>query len=513
MDDWKWMHHIRALSPRAFLLELFQPVDAFFYRPLSGLWHFLVWHGFQGDALPYRVVSLLALAASGWVVYRIGLHLFARMQEGGGPVQVPAFCAAVLYVTATSIHMDPMIWGVGINEHGSLLFSLLAVWLLLRGMHRRAAACFLVSLLFKESTLWFPFLAAGVAWVRRDRSRPFTSLIPAILPYLLVAGVFLALRLAGDPVTGLGAQHPYVLRLTWRGLQALGMTYASWLFMALIPMGAENAIIHQVLDRLVRPQVAGVVLAMLPVLAAGIFLWIGRGVRAARKGGLLLAAWLLLGGGLYLLLPNHVYRYYLLSALSPALLLATWMAAQALARAGLPPRLVSLVVAAWTCWAAVAGAAYFRHRCAEGLEQRFHEGTNFLIARGTAVQLAREYLQAQRPRIPRGAVLVFTGVDAWGFYKSAGPRLWLDDPELVAANLADIGLDERGWYFDRPPAQMRALFPGDRAAGRREVDAARVRMLAVEQGRVVDRTADFRRWQAMPENEAVLLQRNRPAVD
>ena len=68
MDDWKWMHHIQSLSIRAFLVELLQPADAFFYRPLSGLWHFLEWHGFRGDATPYRVVSLLALAGCGLLV-------------------------------------------------------------------------------------------------------------------------------------------------------------------------------------------------------------------------------------------------------------------------------------------------------------------------------------------------------------------------------------------------------------------------------------------------------------
>jgi hypothetical protein len=472
-DDWKWMYELWRSPPKETLASILDPRGALFYRPLSGLFHFGAYHLFGAEAVAYRVAAVALLAISGLLADLMALAVTGRRLLGG--------CCGFLFVTASSVHMDPMLWGVGINDLACMTGMFLAMLLLLQAKFRMSAVVFLASLYFKESGIWFPALALFVLVLRQG----FRMSVKPWLPFAAAWMVYGLTRLGGVQAHRLPADHPYAVSFHPSALAANAICYAEWLVGLLVPPLATwerfGLFLWQVRS---APAVAAAVVFAVVLLCAAILY---HACRAARRGGAAICIpmfWLMLALSIFLLMPNHLYRYYLNLALIPFFLLFLIGVAWLLERLRLSQAVQNAALAALVAGIGIWNASFFRLRHHEGLGQRFLAGTNSLIARGTSVRIAKNFVESRRDRIPEGACLVFAGLDTWGFLKSAGPRVWLRDRTALACDVSDVGVDEGGLYVSAAPAALQAILMTNVPPRRVHPDQSRIRALVMKDGRL-----------------------------
>ena len=98
--------------------------------------------------------------------------------------------------------------------------------------------------------------------------------------------------------------------------------------------------------------------------------------------------------------------------------------------------LVSVVCASYHC--------HREHR--KGIRRGFALGTTHLIKRASTVRLVRRGLLNARPTLPKGAVLLFKGVDIWAFNRHWGPRVWYGDDTIKAFSTSALIGGSDGLY-------------------------------------------------------------------
>lgn len=426
-DDWEKLRwHDLHTDWGERLATYFNPQGRLFYRPLSALAAGLLHAGWPDDPRAYHVVNLLLLAVAALAAGAL-VHTLTGQARTGRLV-------ALLFAAATPVHLETQFWLVGVNDLAMVPLTFAALRLHLRGRPGAAAAAWAAALLFKESAVFVPVVAAAATLLRLDTA-PAPAAAPRarwlrLWPFVAVGLIYLALKLAGTLPTRVPADHPYAIEVARSTVGPRIGDYARWLLHGLLPALAG----WTRWDRLLQ----GVAAHPLPLHAlvwgalAGT-LWLARrrdrtqGARAA-----LAWFWILCSLGPLLLLPNQAARYYLVTAL-PAALWLLLLAVESLGPpAGARPGPRALGLALFIGLSAAGGVAYARARTAEGLEQRFTDGTNHPIARGTATRIVQAQVRALWPQLPRGAFVVFQNLDVYGFGPGTGLRRWYDDPTLIA---------------------------------------------------------------------------------
>ena len=448
-DEYEWLARLADGRYLHLLGDLFNPVGRLFYRPLSGA-YYIVFYQLAGlHTIAWRVSGLLWLTACVWLAYRL-------VREVTGD-RFTAASAALLFAASTSILMDAVSWFVGLNELGSLAFTLLAILAFRRDRHFAAASLALVAMLFKESAAFVPLLL-GLWYLSR---RPPLSKWKPLAGYAACAVAFAMTKLVSHAPTQFAAEDPYAVRLSAHVIVSNLQDYAVWL--------VNTLTLHTAQSRLSGALAIGWVLALM---------------LAARAPAL--AAWLSLSFLPFLFFPNHVYRYYLIAALVP--FLTCILLALRNARA---PR---WALAALVIGNAVAGGVYFHRRMAEGTGQAFIEGTNWLGRKGAMVSLTRDALLADLPHPPTNAVLVFSGLEPWAFAYNRGLRIWYGRTDLRACAFEQVQMDRRGPFLvvnDKLPHPV-ALESVN--ARKLHFEPAQARLYVLENGRLVNRTDLWRQY-------------------
>ena len=96
------------------------------------------------------------------------------------------------------------------------------------------------------------------------------------------------------------------------------------------------------------------------------------------------------------------------------------------------PQPARIALALVIAGSAVGGVGYARARTAEGLDQRFSDGTNLPIRRSTATRIVMAQLPALFPDLPRAAMVLFENLDVYGFGPAPGLRVWYGDPTIIS---------------------------------------------------------------------------------
>ena len=162
---------------------------------------------------------------------------------------------------------------------------------------------------------------------------------------------------------------------------------------------------------------------------------------------ILLAAWLAFGMAPVFFFKDHTYRYYLLYSLVPLVILILAAIAALLRQLSLNSRQVTALMAVFVALNVISSALSFHQRDQEGINGKFIEGTNHLIQRGRTVELVQATLLRDYPTLPRGAILIFDGLDIWAFGQDAGPRVWYRDRTLTVFDSPFRGVDSNGTIF------------------------------------------------------------------
>lgn len=192
-DDFMILHRLRSGAPALGFLrgEFFQ-----YYRPIGFLAHALDWRLAGANAAQFHATNILFHAVSAVLVLLIGRALAPRTVAG--PL------AAVLFALHASNH-EAVVWISARFDLLATLFSLLAVWLLVRddGRARVApAAAFFCAVLSKESAVGLPIAAAGFAAFRMHASARETA--KRLLPWVAALLLYSVLRRLAGGISTIG---------------------------------------------------------------------------------------------------------------------------------------------------------------------------------------------------------------------------------------------------------------------------------------------------------------------
>ena len=192
-DDFMILHRLRSGAPVLGFLrgEFFQ-----YYRPLGFLAHALDWRLAGANATQFHATNLVLHAVSAVLVLLIGRAL--APQTIAGPL------AAVLFALHASNH-EAVVWISARFDLLATLFSLLAVWLLVRdeGRARLApAAAFFCAVLSKESAVGLPIAAAGFAAFRLHAS--VREAVERLFPWLATLVLYSVLRRLAGGISTIG---------------------------------------------------------------------------------------------------------------------------------------------------------------------------------------------------------------------------------------------------------------------------------------------------------------------
>ena len=424
LDDWGkllWLDQHPSWMDR--IQGCFWPQDRLFYRPLSHLSAALLQAAWPHQPVAYHVLNLLLLGLT-------ALTAGALVRDFTGQARVGRL-VAVLFAAATPIHLETQFWMVGLNDLAMLPLIFTALLLHLRGRAGAAAAAWALALLFKESAAFVPVVAAAATLLQLDApaATPRRRWL-RLWPYVLVGLIYVAIKMAGTPPTAVATDHPYAVQLARTTIGPRIADYARWLFHGLAPALAGGERWDQFL------RAAGAKPLPLHALvwsSVALTLFVAaRENRTQLRRVALAWCWILLSLGPLLLMPNHASRYYLLTALPAALWLALLVLEATLRAVRARPQPARIALALVIAGSAVGGVGYARARTAEGLDQRFSDGTNLPIRRSTATRIVMAQLPALFPDLPRAAMVLFENLDVYGFGPAPGLRVWYGDPTIIS---------------------------------------------------------------------------------
>ena len=232
---------------------------------------------FGENPLPFHIAALLIHFLTCVIIVKFVLEI-----NKNEPL---AWCVGFIYAFAGAVHIECLIWAVGIHDLGGMLFFMLAILMFVRYRTGLGAICYLVACLFKEQALVLPLIL--VFWRWRDT-----------WPYFAMMFVVLLVKQLGASPLGLPPDNPYHISL-W-----------GWH----IPASIYHYIRY--ISDVFRPIGIGIIVILLAPIGK------------IRNFGGGIIAWVIFGIAPATILPNHIYRYYLIYALPAIILLIGEMALQ-----------------------------------------------------------------------------------------------------------------------------------------------------------------------------------------
>jgi len=295
-DDFGWLHLGLGPHPMAFSARLlFAPKAHGNIRPWSeNLFFWGLGKLFGMNALPFHIAIFATVIAS------LAL-LFAIVRQLTGSTL--AATAAQFFWIANPAFSPDLAWASICNETQYVFCILLALWLLMRGRYWLQVAVFVLALGSQETAVMYPCIASLYALVY-DRVK-FRS----TLPLYAVSAAFTALHFYAAPAVQTG---PYAMHLDSRIFSTL-KTYITMV------LGPERFGHFQWTWPSTLISAAGLVL-LVGVCAAAI---------AARRAGIFGAAWFVILLVPFLVLPEHIFEYFLTgSSIGLAIILGAALASR-----------------------------------------------------------------------------------------------------------------------------------------------------------------------------------------
>ena len=183
-----------------------------YYRPFMHLIYLITYHLFGLTPWGFHLVNLIFHAANSVIVFLISARMLSPVRGGAPPLsgsrfnihdsRVPALLAALLFATHP-VHTEAVAWVAGLPDLSCTFFSLLSFFFYLKsgdGPPRKVYNLLSVSSFFaatfcKEPALTLPVILVLYDYLyRRDRGGILRA-VKRYLPYVLVSGCYLALRL------------------------------------------------------------------------------------------------------------------------------------------------------------------------------------------------------------------------------------------------------------------------------------------------------------------------------
>jgi len=242
-DDWGWINRFQGGHPAEILKSIFAITGNLFFRPLSGLYLHAMYLMFGANPLPFHIVALVTLIANSLLV--IAIMRFITRDEA------VSVASGFVYALSTAVHMESLLWAVGIYDVGGSFFFLLAMLLFLRERPVWSVGVFLAGCLFKETVIVLPFILAAYVLILGSRREGPPGALRRLGPMAIALIAVVAIKLAGVSPFGLSSSHPYAVGLLGRHILRNLYSYASWMTQCFDPfLSIQGATIKFVLNDL-----------------------------------------------------------------------------------------------------------------------------------------------------------------------------------------------------------------------------------------------------------------------
>lgn len=408
-DDWLVQHEIWLNGIPSYLANAWNPAGAVLYRPLARMMFVLYFSLFGFLSIPGNILRLALLALNGFLCARVARQLGARDDA--------ATLAGVLLVSLATLHIDPLLWLVGLYDIATVTFSLLAVEGFLRRRLFTSLTFLVCALLMKEAGAFLPPLL--LFWAIAEH-RPRGEAIG----YSCVALIYGAIKLMGTSPLSVGRENSHEMTLDPQRLFVVLREYLTWLAGSFLPFATAYLPGYLVLAECV---VVGVLWSLL---------------RKNLRGGVPASVpWTLLFWGSLALLPalpllHQSTRYAVVHASVPLCLLLA-IAASEFSEAVLP-RYRTWVLGFIGTAVFAANLSFSAAAFSQGLKQPVRDdGWFHLVRRAAAVDSVYVHLFDAHPSVPAGSRIHITGIPLTAIGDSAAVQIWYRDTTLKVDGLAD----------------------------------------------------------------------------
>ena len=406
-DDWFIVDAIRRTGPPEFLRDSLTNTGATFYRPMGMVCFTIEYALFGLNPLGFHCISFLLHFGSSLLVAYIAYTLTSD--------RIMSWMCAFIYATAVTVHLDTLMWMVGIFDVGGALFFLLAIALFLRGRLAYSAIAYCAALLMKESTVVLPLILLTIS-VARLNERTLANVRRAavsLTAHLILMVIYLALRLPQSAGSPEAVATGYDLHFFGPHILSNAASYGSWLAESIAPVVANH-----------RPL-------WIFVLGVGVIFFAGWKNYKNRPLLLLLAGWVVIGILPALVLKNHVFRYYLIYSLPAFCLLISFgvrtLLSSVISGTSASNRTIMVIKALNV----VLSTFYVFGLDRQGFDAPTIEGSNNLMRKGKIVSMTEQFLTTEGSSLPQGATLLFDWLPIVSFGGRIGPSIWCRDSSIT----------------------------------------------------------------------------------
>jgi hypothetical protein len=424
-DDWGWLYNFSMNDAHSVVRSILSFKGKLFYRPLCQLYMFGMYRLFGENPAPFHLVALSIHFADSLLV-----ALIIRKVTDNDAV---ACFSSLFYAVSLSVNLDSQLWMVGSYDLLCVFFFLLSFLLYLHGRFFLSIIAFACSILSKESSFMLPAIllsyhlicgrssGSGESIISRARGTAVGCSFAAIMALSLLPKLVTGIFYFNFPST-----HPYVVKPFGAHILINLYAYPAWMLRTFLPFLTIRDHAFQAF-----------------VLVVGFFvLWglkhmfFGKRDSLAAARIFFLFLWVFFALLPVMLLANHRYAYYSVYAL-PAFLAFILLVLEEAAGPGrrrLFNRIVTFAVIVVSCASIYQSNEIFRRKL------------NDSVRRAAVVGEVRRDLMRYLARPPKGAVLVFDGVETDGFANENGPRCWYKDSSIDVYELRQLRFDGKGIY-------------------------------------------------------------------
>jgi len=410
------------------LINSFDPRQVLFYRPLSYLYMLCMYKLFGLTSFPDHLFILFLHLINSYLVGMIARKLIGNKQLG--------YIIGAIYAIAIPIHIDVLSWSLaGIQDLGGQLFFLLTILSQINGQKFKCIIYFMLSLLFKESTIILLLILFAYSIMFTNLSKSIFFRIKEMRLFAIPLLAYVIIKSLGTPVFKLPSSHPYYISFKGWHITYNIVSYLGWMAQSIIPYQGEVR----------APFFRSIVFVMFltPLLigftkSSNLFIV---------KNLIFLYIWFLIPLCMVIFLPNHTYRYYATYSFPAVLILFGFILNSFwLDYWGSVEKIIIYLTA-------IGIIGYFMI-CSnfvfyQGIGQRIYlDGTNLLIPRAAMVKILQRDLPRYLPNPPDSTVIVFKGLDLGSINYESGIKLFYKRTDIRVIHFGDLKKDENGYYVE-----------------------------------------------------------------
>jgi hypothetical protein len=422
-DDWYIIDSLRSLGNLGYLSTIFSATENLFYRPIGQLYFFVIYNLSHLDPSGFHVAALSIHFCNSFLVVAIARKLTEDT--------VISWSAGFLYAVAITIHMDSMLWMVGIYDIGGAFFFFLALLLFIKRRTTLSAITYCLALFTKESTIILLPIIFLYQLCQDEREkqfiRKFINQVRKLWLYEVILIIYLLIRIPSLALVPIDTENPYRIQFAGGHIIDNISLFFKWAFEGLNPY--------------FELQWNEVIIIVVFVI---LFIIIHRKSKVEQIKLFFLEGWLVFGLLPVIFLTNHFFRYYLTYSF-PAFIIIILYGVRALAsRTSLKRNVTVGAGIVGIAAIVISSSLYFAKLDRQGLNVPTIQGLGNLTRKGAVVQMVQNYLLSKYPSLPDHATIVFNWVPTVSFGRSIGPRIWYNDSTIHVYEVLHITNDSSG---------------------------------------------------------------------